>query len=163
MQKNKLFKNRLFIYICTLYFIGLIFGIILIKSKYLINYTHKNFLTIFFSNFWYIFLIWIFGFTMISHFFTTIIVFFRGFLFGFLIKILLFDNFKRLLYLLLLEIVIAIPILFIVAYISILISNQQFKILIKNYSNTINYNKYINFMFVVIIGILVYSLLVFIN
>ena len=80
MGKYKLSKNRLFIYICTLYLIALFFGLFFMKpNNYLLSTIKPNFLKVFCANYWYIFLMWLFGFSIIGSLFITLIIFFRGF------------------------------------------------------------------------------------
>lgn len=163
MLKHKLLQNRLVVYLFCLYLIGLLFGIFLINPNYNYNSSEKNFSTIFFSNYWYIFLIWIFGFSIIGFVSTTLIVFFRGFLFGALVRILVINNFKTFVLMLFLEVLFIIPVLIITAYISLNLSKENLKIILKTYSNNISINKYINLMLVVTVVIVVYSLIIYLN
>src|SRR5690554_5290034 len=95
MSKYKLIKNRLFVYICCLYSIGIIFGVFVFRNNdYHLDLTEANFFKVFFANYWYLFLMWLFGFSAIGLFFNSIIIFFRGFLFGVLLTVLIRLSFR---------------------------------------------------------------------
>jgi len=164
MQRHKLIHNKYFIYLITLYLVGLIFGIILIKPSN-VNYinSEKNFFTIFFSNYWYVFVIWLFGFSIIGLFTTTLIVFFRAFIFGGLLKVLAVNNFQQFALMLFIELVFAMPLLIIVSFISLNMSSVNIKISIYGNHDTINFNKYINLMIIITILIVIYSFIIYLN
>lgn len=164
MQKYKLLQNRLFVYLLCLYIMGLIFGILLINpGTYNLNNPDKNYFVIFFSNYWYIFLIWIFGFTFLGFLVDTIIVFFRAFVFGILVRMLITNDFSSFLIMFLLELFIFFPVLIFISYVSLMMSKENLKIIFNNYTNTININKYINLMLIVTVIIAIYSLIIFFN
>lgn len=164
MLKNNLFKNRLFVYLLSLYLVGIIFGIIFVKTNdYVFNNQAKNYMKIFLSNYWYLFVIWLFGFSFLGYIVTSSIVFFRALVFGILIKLLIVSNFGLFIILLLLEILIFFPTLIFLAYISLSLSKENFKIYIGGFSNTFNLSKYINLMLVITVICALYSLLIYIN
>ncbi len=164
MLKNNLFKNRLFVYLLSLYLVGIIFGIIFVKTNdYVFNNQAKNYMKIFLSNYWYLFVIWLFGFSFLGYIVTSSIVFFRALVFGILVKLLIVSNFGLFIILLLLEILIFFPTLIFLAYISLSLSKENFKIYIGGFSNTFNLSKYINLMLVITVICALYSLLIYIN
>lgn len=164
MLKNNLFKNRLFVYLLSLYLVGIIFGIIFVKTNdYVFNNQTKNYMKIFLSNYWYLFVIWLFGFSFLGYIVTSSIVFFRALVFGILVKLLIVSNFGLFIILLLLEILIFFPTLIFLAYISLSLSKENFKIYIGGFSNTFNLSKYINLMLVITVICALYSLLIYIN
>lgn len=162
MRKYKLLQNRLFIYICTLYIIGLFCGIFLFKgNKILLNSEETSFIKVFFYNYWYILLMWLFGLSAVGIIFNTIIVFFRGFLFGVLIIVLIPNDLKLLGIYCLVEIILFIPTFFTLSYISLYTSlNMFYNILGKYHSKTIQMNKYLNFFFIITLLIILYSVLI---
>jgi len=164
LLKNNLFKNRLFVYLLSLYLVGIIFGIIFVKTNdYVFNNQAKNYMKIFLSNYWYLFVIWLFGFSFLGYIVTSSIVFFRALVFGILVKLLIVSNFGLFIILLLLEILIFFPTLIFLAYISLSLSKENFKIYIGGFSNTFNLSKYINLMLVITVICALYSLLIYIN
>lgn len=164
MLKNNLFKNRLFVYLLSLYLVGIIFGIIFVKTNdYVFNNQAKNYMKIFLSNYWYLFVIWLFGFSFLGYIVTSSIVFFRALVFGILVKLLIVSNFGLFIILLLLEILIFFPTLIFLAYVSLSLSKENFKIYIGGFSNTFNLSKYINLMLVITVICALYSLLIYIN
>lgn len=163
MDRRRLISDKLFIYLITIYFVGVILGVVLVNPKNLtINFEKKNYFSIFFSNYWYIFLIWIFGFSIISYITTTFILFFRAFIFGILIRTLI-SNFHQFILMIFIELVFALPILIFVSYISLSISKAQFGIITNKYSTPINYKKYINLMLIITALVVIYSLIIFFN
>ena len=164
MNRQNLLKNRLLVYLISLYTIGLVFGLFIRNNaSYSTSSENKNFFSIFFSNYWYIFLIWLFGFSIIGYLISSMIVFVRGFIFGILIRILIVNNFSIFMVIFVLELLLALPVLIVIAYVSLNYSKDNFKILFNNYSNSVNINKYINLMLIATIIIVVYSLLIYIN
>lgn len=164
MGKYKLTKNRLFIYICTLYLIALFFGLFFIKT---INYQSStlkpNFIKVFCANYWYIFLMWLFGFSIIGSLFITLIIFFRGFIFGILLKFLITNSLKKLFLILAIEVILFIPSFFTLAYFSLGLSWNLMKNLLTNSNQQINTNRYLNIMIIETIIIVIYSLIIIIN
>jgi len=164
MHKQKLILNKPLAYLITIYFVGLIFGIILAKPSNLnINFSNKNYFVIFFSNYWYLFLIWIFGFSIISYFTTSLIVFFRAFIFGILLRVLFLSNFNKFMLMVFIELVFAFPLLIFTSYISISLSKINFQSIFHKNLETINYNRYINLMFLITIIVVIYSLIIYFN
>lgn len=164
MGKYKLSKNRLFIYICTLYLIALFFGLFFMKpNNYLLSTIKPNFLKVFCANYWYIFLMWLFGFSIIGSLFITLIIFFRGFIFGLLLRLLIKNSLKKLFLILTIELILFIPSFFSLAYFSLGLSWNLLKNLLTNSNQRINTNRYLNIMIIETIVIVVYSLIIIIN
>jgi len=132
-------------------------------NDYVFNNQTKNYMKIFLSNYWYLFVIWLFGFSFLGYIVTSSIVFFRALVFGILVKLLIVSNFGLFIILLLLEILIFFPTLIFLAYISLSLSKENFKIYIGGFSNTFNLSKYINLMLVITVICALYSLLIYIN
>jgi hypothetical protein len=144
--------------ISTIYISGIISSFIIV-SPATISLDNKG-ITIwgimqtFSLNYWYIILIWLFGLSMIGYLFTLFIIYFRGFTFGILILFLGKINFSYLLLLSLVEIVIFIPMFFVLTYQAIMISYNK-----QNYNHLTmdNYNK---LLVVITIGIFLYSIII---
>ncbi|HHX80952.1 MAG TPA: hypothetical protein GX692_07810 [Acholeplasmataceae bacterium] len=158
MKKFRLAKDRIFIYTISLYFAGLVFGIFLIRGVSLPHSSNRNFLEVFAANYWYIFLIWLMGFSLIGLIFSSLIIFFRGFLFGALLAVLFPDAFRQLVFLLLLEIVLFLPAFLLVSYFSLALSLRSFMNLFS-YQN-LNLKVYFNIMIIATIIIVIYSIII---
>lgn len=164
MQDHKLLQNRIFVYLISLYLIGLLFGVFMIKSQSInLENQNKNFYLILFSNYWYIFLIWIFGFSILGFITTTIIVFTRALIFGIMIRGLIIISFKSFLILLILEIIFIFPIIIIISYYSLKMSIENLKLTVTGYSSNNYLNKYLNLMLIATVIMIIYSLIVYIN
>ena len=151
MQKHKLLKNRLFVYLLSLYIVGIVFGIFINLGKFSLLNKDKNYFIIFFSNYWYIFLIWIFGFTFLGYIVDSLIVFFRAFVFGILIRALILNEFRSFIILFVLEILIFFPTLMLISYSSLMMSKENLKMTFRNHSSYYNINKYINLMLITLL------------
>lgn len=158
MKKLRLAKDRVFIYSICLYLVGLVFGIFLIRGQKLPQSTSRNFLEVFAANYWYIFLIWLMGFSVTGLFFTSLLIFFRGFLFGALLTVLFPDAFRQLVFLTLLEVVLFLPAFLLVSYFSLALSLRSF-INLFSYQN-LNLKVYFNIMIIVTIIIVIYSIII---
>lgn len=163
MGKYKLFKDRLFIYICFLYLTGIIFGLFLFrKGAYEPNLGESSFFRTFCANYWYIFLMWLFGYSLAGLIFNSVIIFFRGFLFGFLLAVLIRISLKKLITILAVELIVFIPGFFLLGYFSLLSSRGQFYNMFSRIPAKINNKFYINIMLIVTAIIIIYSLIIII-
>lgn len=154
MKKSGLAKDRLFIYICSLYAIGIIFGIILIGREQITVKPGANFISVFASNYWYLFLMWLFGFSVIGLIFNSLIIFFRGFLFGAILSIMFPTSLKHLVFLLLLEIILFLPAFFILSYVSLTYSRHFWG------EKCVNPKIYLNIFLIITIIIIIYSIII---
>lgn len=150
-------NNRGLTIITTLYITGIIAsfiitspGIIAINDK---SVTVIGILKTFFLNYWYIFIMWIMGLSIIGFIFNLFIIFFRGFIYGVLIIYLIKVNFTYLLVVTILDLLLFIPLFFTLSYYSIIISYSTYK---KNHIKPEFYNK---LMLISIIVIFIYSIL----
>lgn len=158
MKKFRPAKDRIFIYTVVLYLVGLVFGVFLIRGEKLPPTSGRNFLEIFAANYWYVFLIWILGFSLTGLLFTSVLIFFRGFLFGALISLLLPDSFRQFTFMLLLEIVLFLPAFLLVSYFSLALSLRSLFNLFS-YQN-LNLRVYLNIMIIATIIIIIYSIII---
>ena len=163
MPKHKLLQNRTFVFLLCLYVVGFIFGLFINTGSYIYDDSNKNFWTIFFANYWYIFLIWALGFSFIGFISTTIIVFFRAFVFGILTKLLIINDFRSFIIILILEIIIFFPALSIISLFSFKMSKEGFKIFYGDYNDSMFVKNYINLMLIITVVIAVYSLIIYYN
>ena len=161
MSKYKLTKDRLFIYICCLYLVGIFFGIFLFrKVNYELNLTEANFFKMFCANYWYLFLMWLFGFSAIGLVFNSFIIFFRGFLLGTLISVLVRLSFKDMAIILALEIIVFIPVFFMLSYFSLNVARRQLYNFFSPIPSKINNKLYVNIMILVTIAIAIYCVII---
>ncbi len=158
MNKFRPAKDRIFIYITSLYLVGLIFGLFIFPDQKYTPETGKNFLEVFTTNYWYIFLIWILGFSLTGLLFTSLIIFFRGFLFGALLTLFFPEEIKHLLFLLLLELVLFLPAFLLVCYFSLGLSLRSLTNLFS-YQN-LNFKIYLNIILITTIIIIIYSIII---
>ncbi|MCK9537401.1 MAG: stage II sporulation protein M [Bacilli bacterium] len=161
MSKYKLTKDRLFVYICCLYLVGIFFGIFLFrKNNYELNFAESNFFKMFCANYWYLFLMWLFGFSAIGLFFNSFIIFFRGFLLGALITVLVRLNLKETAIMLALEIIVFIPVFFTLSYFSLTAARRQLYNFFSPLPSKLNNKVYLNIMILVTIAIVIYCLII---
>ncbi|MDI9507707.1 MAG: stage II sporulation protein M [Bacillota bacterium] len=160
MGKYKLTKDRLFVYICSLYVCGILFGVFLFRAPGEQNFGEAKFIPVFCANYWYVFLMWLFGFSVIGLFFNSLIIFFRGFLFGALLAVLIKTSFKDLAVLTALEIIVFIPAFFTLGYFSLASARKQFYNLFAPFTGTLDNKIYLNVMIVVTVVIVIYSLVI---
>jgi hypothetical protein len=156
MRRSGLAKDRLFIYICSLYVTGMIFGIILLAGERVTVNSGQNFIAVFAANYWYLFLMWLFGFSVVGIFFNSLIIFFRGFLFGALSAILFPASLKHLVFLLLLEVLLFLPSFITLSYASLTFSLNLW----GNRQQKMNSNFYLNIFLIVTIIIIIYSIII---
>lgn len=160
----QLFQNRMLVYVFSLYVVGLLFGLFLMRGKtYQLTFSSTSFISVFCSNYWYIFLLWLFGFSFVGLFFSSIIVFFRGFLFGTMVTILITNNTNQLGLLTILEILIFVPTFITLSYYSLSLSWNQLVLMFQNHSKTMNLKYYSNLMIIVTILIVFYSIAILMN
>ncbi len=152
---RRLSRDRLFIYISTLYLVGLVFGIIMLARVRLTLNPGEKFIKVFTANYWYLFLMWIFGFSILGLFFNTMIIFFRGFLFGACLSLLFFSSFKYLVFLTVLEFLLFIPVFFTLAYFSLTFSRYS-----STSSFHFNRRYYLGVFLIVTIIIIIYSVII---
>lgn len=152
---RRLSRDRLFIYISTLYLVGLVFGIIMLARVRLTLNPGEKFIKVFTANYWYLFLMWIFGFSILGLFFNTMIIFFRGFLFGACLSLLFFSSFKYLVFLTVLEFLLFIPVFFTLAYFSLTFSRYS-----STSSFNLNRRYYLGVFLIVTIIIIIYSVII---
>lgn len=163
MPKPKILRNRLLVYLFSLYLVGFVFGVITNPGSYKYENSDKNFFIIFFSNYWYLFLIWIFGLSFLGYIVTTLIIFFRAFIFGVLVKVLVINNFHNFIILFILELLIFLPTLIVLSFISLRKVKDSLKVIIFSHSETINFESYLNLMLIVTGVIAIYSLIIYLN
>lgn len=133
-------NNRILTMILTIYLVGIISSFILVRpTKLNISSSEITIISIvktFCLNYWYIFIVWILGLSLIGFIINIFIVYFRGFVFGLLILFLIKTNLKYLLVISVIEIILFIPIFIFLSYSSIVISFSSFrkvKIPLQNY------------------------------
>ncbi|HHZ18378.1 MAG TPA: hypothetical protein GX390_03730 [Acholeplasmataceae bacterium] len=160
MGKYKLGKDRLFVYICSLYASGVLFGVFMFKGPGALEFGEAQFIPVFFANYWYIFLMWIFGFSAIGLFFNSLIVFFRGFLFGALLTVLVKTGFRDLLVMTALELIIFIPAFFTLGYCSLASARRQFYNMFASIPLNAGGRGYLNVMIAVTVLIALYALVI---
>lgn len=148
-------NNRGLTIIITVYLVGIVSALFLIKpTTTVINNFDASFwgvIKTFCLNYWYFFIMWALGLSLLGFIINIFIIYFRGFIYGILVVTLIKTNFKYLIAITLLEIILFIPIFFAVSYFSIMIS---FKYSQNKNINLINYQK-INLLAIIII--LIYS------
>lgn len=151
MGKN----NRSLTIIITVYIVGIISAFLLVKPTPLeISHNDADLIRViktFGLNYWYIFVMWALGLSILGFIINIFIVYFRGFIYGVLIINLLKVNLKYLIAITLLELIIFLPIFLAVSYFSIMLSYNYYHQ--KNF-NIINYQK---LNIIAIIMILIYS------
>ena len=150
-------NNRGLTIIITVYLMGILSSIILVRPEVIkISDNSITFLGViktFCLNYWYIFIMWIMGLTIIGFIFNFFIVYFRGFIYGTLLIYLIKINFSYLVLLTLLDLIVFIPLFIILSYYSINLSYSTYKKI------NIRLESYHKLMYISIIVILVYSLL----
>ena len=160
MKRNRP-GNRILAYTVVLYLVGLAFGMVLLRNQQLPPGSRRNFLEVFAANYWHIFLIWLLGFSLTGLLFTSVLIFFRGFLFGALMALLISFNLQRLFFLLLLETALFLPAFFPVSCFSLALSMRSFLSLFS-YQN-FNLKFYLNIMIIATIFIVIYSIIIVIR
>lgn len=161
--KYALVHNRLFLYILGLYLAGFLFGAVLLRGAGITPTAGNNFLSVFCTNYWYFFLIWIFGYSVIGLFFTSLIVFFRGFLFGALMALLIGYDFGRAGLMILTELFLMIPVLFLLSYVSLAFSYSQLLALFQGWQPGVSLKFYNNVMLLTSAVVLIYSIIIAAN
>jgi uncharacterized membrane protein SpoIIM required for sporulation len=151
-------EKRVFVFVSAVYLAGTAFGMFLMRKQEVPQAAGGNFLGVFCTNYWHVFLIWILGFSLAGLLFSTILVFFRGFLFGALLSILFPGDLNRLFFLLLMEIALFLPAFFLVSSHSLELS---LKALFSLFSHQ-NYDlkTYLNIMLIATAFIAVYSIII---
>lgn len=148
-------KRRLTI-IITVYITGILSALIL-TSTYAITVPSKDFefihfLKYFCRHFWYLFVIWIVGFSKIGKIFVYFVLYFKGLSIGVLIKNLITLNFRLFFAIFTIDLLLILPILIVLANASLNFSE------IKNQS-TFMTKKYENWLYIAFIITLIYSFL----
>ena len=151
MRRN----NRGLTIIVTVYLVGIISAFFLVKPTTIVlntkDATFFGVIKTFCLNYWYVFVMWALGLSLLGFIINIFIVYFRGFIYGVLIVCLIKTNIKYLLAITLLEIIFFLPIFLAISYFSIMLS-------FNNYGNKkmpmINYQK---LNLAAIILILIYS------
>jgi len=155
MRKNN--NNRLLTIIISVYVAGIFSAFLLVKPTIISlssgGVSIWGIIQTFSLNYWYVFLIWLFGMSIIGYALNIFIIYFRGFIYGLLIIFLIKINFSYLLLVSLVEIVIFIPVFFVLSYQSIMLSYS------RSSNNRITINGYNKLLLVVTIVIFIYSIL----
>ena len=155
MRKNN--NNRLLTIIISVYVAGIFSAFLLVKPTTISlssgGVSIWGIIQTFSLNYWYVFLIWLFGMSIIGYALNIFIIYFRGFIYGLLIIFLIKINFSYLLLVSLVEIVIFIPVFFVLSYQSIMLSYS------RSSNNRITINGYNKLLLVVTIVIFIYSIL----
>lgn len=150
-------NNRGLTIIAIIYLTGIFSSIILVKPGIIKisnnGITFVGIIKTFCLNYWYIFVMWIMGLTIIGYIINLFIVYFRGFIYGTLIVYLIKINFSYLILISLLDLIVFLPLFFSLSYSSVIISYSIYK---KNHPRLDNYYKLI---FISLFVIFAYSLL----
>jgi len=150
-------NNRGLTIIATIYLFGIFSSIILVRPGK-INFSNDGLtffgvIQTFCLNYWYIFIMWIMGLSMIGFIFNLFITYFRGFIYGTLVVYLIRINFSYFILITLLDLVVFIPMFFIMSYYSVLLSYNIYR---RNQYQIASYEK---LLIISIVVIFVYSLL----
>lgn len=149
-------KNRGLTIIITIYFVGIFSAFILVKPTKIVlkDYDISFFGVIktFCLNYWYIFVMWVLGLSLLGILINIFIVYFRGFIYGVLVVSLIKTNIKYLLAITILELTLFLPMFLTVSFFSIMMSYNCYKHV--NF-RMINYQK---LNLVAIIIVLIYSI-----
>ena len=148
-------NNRGLTIIITVYLVGIVSAFFLVKpTSIVLNDFDASFFGViktFCLNYWYIFLMWALGLSLLGFIINIFIVYFRGFVYGVLVVCLIKSNIKYLLAITLIEIILFLPIFMAISYFSIMMSFNYFR---NKNMKLINYQK-LNFIAIIII--LIYS------
>lgn len=149
-------KNRGLTIIITIYFVGVLSAFLFVKPTTLTLLNHDisfwGVIKTFCLNYWYIFVMWVLGLSLLGVFINIFIIYFRGFIYGVLVVHLIKTNLKYLLAITIVEMILFLPMFLVLSYFSVMMSYHYYKnINIKN----VNYQK-LNLVAIVII--LIYSI-----
>lgn len=155
MGKKK--NNRGLQIIATLYIIGIISSFIIV-SPGTIQITNDGVTVLgiiktFCLNYWYIFIMWVLGLSIIGFIFNLFVIFFRGFVYGVLVIYLIRNNFTYFFAITILDLILFLPLFFTMSYHSIITSYATYK------KNHIKNDFYFKLMLISVVLIFIYSCL----
>lgn len=161
-MRKKIFENKLFLFIMIIYLLGFLVGISFHTKIDLntIDFKSISFLQIFFSNYWYLFVIWLLGMSIIGLICIPFILFFRGLVHGVYISLLFKMGWKIFFLYFFTDLIFISTSLLILSYFSYRLSIIHLSELTNHSKNYFNLKQYINLMVYIIIILVIYSIII---